>query len=270
MRILLTGSKGNLGSHIIKHNTHDIFCLDYGDWDKLPAILSSGIDVVIHLAYDLRNKIEDLPSSIMDSNLITTTKLIESMKQYKIPRLVFVSSCAVYGECMDTIEEMKPCPISINGIVKLLNERIIEAYCQKNNIKFEIYRIFNMYGGNDHFSVLNHLEKTVENKSEFRLNNYGISQRDFIHVEDVAKIMLKLLEREHSYRYLNIGTGVSTRIIEIVNIVKKKHPSLRIKNTSVTEAEYSRANITKLFSLIKYDFVNVLDFVEQNFSLRGL
>lgn len=265
MKILLTGPKGNLGSEVIKQSSHDIIGLDREGWDNLPDILSSGIDVVIHTAYDLKNKLENSPYSIMHSNLLTTTILIEKMKQYKTPRLIFISSGAVYGESMRTDEESNCNPISVNGIVKLLNERVIEEYCSKNGIKFEIYRVFNMYGGNDHFSVLSKLRKAIENNSEFVLNNYGISQRDFIHLEDVAKIILQLIEMEHSYTHLNIGTGVSTRICDIVNQLKKRNPHLKIKYAFVPEAEYSRADITRLRSLVEHDFINVLDFVEQNF-----
>lgn len=122
-----------------------------------------------------------------------------------------------------------------------------------------------MYGSNDNFSVLSKLKKAIEEDGEFVLNNYGISQRDFIHVEDVAKIILKLLKIEHPYKHLNIGTGVSTRICDIINQVKKKDSYLKIKYAFVPEAEYSRADITRLRSLVEHDFINVLDFVEQKF-----
>ena len=265
MKILLTGPSGNLGVQITKYSPYDIIRLNREDWDRLPEILATGIDIVIHLAYDLKNKIENSPTNIIDSNLVTTTRLIEAMSRYNTPRLVFPSSCAVYGESMQTNEETACRPISVNGIVKLLNEKIIERYCSINNIKYVIYRIFNMYGGDDKFSVIYHLNRALENGTEFCLNNNGISQRDFVHIDDVAKIILKLIAVDHPYTHLNIGTGVSTRIIEIVTSVAQKCRSLRIKNAYMPEAEYSRANITKLSSLLHYNFINVLDFVNRIF-----
>lgn len=263
MRILLTGAKGNLGSSIVKHNSsHDIVCFDRDDWVDLPRILASRIDVVVHLAYDLVNKLEDFPVKIVDSNVAATARLVEIMKEQGIPRLLFISSCAVYGNCMNTNEEMATNPVTVNGIVKLLNERIVEKFCRSNNIHFEIYRVFNMYGGNDNFSVISKLLKAAKNGGEFVLNNNGISQRDFIHVEDVARLILKLLENKSNHSCLNIGTGISTRIEQIVSCVAEKNPRLKIKHVCLPEAEYSRADIGRLLSIVKYDFMKVMDFIK--------
>lgn len=264
MKILLTGPQGNLGARLIKNSPYDVVGVNREGWNDLGDKLSDGIDVVIHAAYDLKNKISDLPEKIMDANLMTTARLLESIQRYRVPRLIFLSSCAVYGESMKTTEEVPCFPISINGIVKLLNERIIEEYCSKKRIKFEIYRVFNMYGGDDHFSILSHLRNSLKNDTEFQLNNNGLSQRDFIHVEDVAKIILKLIDIHHPYTHLNIGTGVSTRISDIVDIIKMKYPNLKIRNNVMQETEYSRADINKLSKLIEYKFIDIREYVEQN------
>lgn len=268
MKLLLSGPRGNLGTELFNYSTDEIVELDRDDWQRLDDILANGIDVVIHAAYDLKNNIANSPTHIMDSNLMTTMKLIEAMKKNKTPRMIFISTCAVYGESMKTNEEIQCCPISINGIVKLLNEKIIAEYCLQNRIKYEIYRVFNAYGGNDQFSIFSHLRKSIESGREFQLNNSGISQRDFIHVEDVAKIIIKLVRIEHSYTHINIGTGVSTRISNIIDIITKKYPQLKIKNNKVCEAEYSRANISKLNSLINYDFIKVNEYVENCFTVN--
>lgn len=263
MKILLTGYKGNLGSAIQRHSKGEVVGIGRNGWEKLSDILLSGIDVVVHLADDLKNKIECVPTEIMSSRLLATTRLLETMKHSRKARLVFLSSCAVYGRAMDTVEEAECCPMTVNGMVKRLNERIIEEFCLKNDIKFEIYRVFNMYGDNDTFSILSKLKKCVETGTEFV---YGdCHERDFIHVEDVAKIILKLMEMGHSYPYLNIGTGVATPIQRIVDVVKEKHPSLEVKNAFSVAIQYSCANITKLSSLIRYDFINVMDYVKNNF-----
>lgn len=265
MKILLTGSKGNLGSHIIKFSSHEILGIDREDQGKLDDILASGVDVVIHAAYDLKNKIEEKPCLVMDSNLTSTTKLLEAIKKYGVKRLIFISSCAVYGDSLRTNEEITPAPFTINGLTKLLNERIIELYCLKNNIKFKIYRVFNMYGGEDRFSVLSKLKRGINDQVAFCLNNQGIAQRDFVHVEDVAKIILKLLDLSHPFKYLNIGTGIAVRIADIFDRAKKKYPSLAIEHSSTPEVEYSRADITKLSSLVDYKFINILDFIDKDF-----
>lgn len=264
MKILLTGPQGNLSKRLIENSPYVINGINRGEWNDLGGKLSGGIDVVIHAAYDLKSRMSNVPAKIIDANLMTTAMLLEAMQRYSVPRLIFLSSCAVYGESMKTMEESPCFPISINGIIKLLNERMIEEYCSQNGIKFEIYRLFNMYGGDDNFSILSHLKKSLKNDTEFQLNNNGLSQRDFIHVEDIAKIILKLIDIHHPYTHLNIGTGVSTKISDIVNIIKTKYPNLRIKNTVMQETEYSRADISKLSKLVEYKFIDILEYLELN------
>ncbi|MFH0780012.1 MAG: SDR family oxidoreductase [Parcubacteria group bacterium] len=264
-KILLTGHAGNLGTHIQKYNTdNDIFLLGRQDWEKLDILLPK-VDIVMHTAYDLKNKIEDVPSAIMESNILTTTRLLEAVKKHKIPQFVFISSCAVYGESMKTNEETERRPVSINGVTKLLNEQIIETFCNYNKIDFKIYRVFNMYGGRDDFSILFKLKSAILNNAEFNLNNNGIGYRDFIHVEDAAKVILMLMKTNNPFQYLNIGTGLATKIIDIIELIKNKYPNLKIKKTFISEAEYSRANILKLNSIAQYKFMSILDYIASNF-----
>jgi nucleoside-diphosphate-sugar epimerase len=267
MKLLLTGPRGNLGSAICKFSTHEIVRLDRDNWSDIDAIMSTGIDIVIHSAYDLKHGICDYPAHVLDSNIMTTGRLVEAMQRNGVGHIIFISSCAVYGESMNTKEDTRCSPISLNGITKLLNEKVVADYCSKKSIVFQIYRVFNTYGGNDHFSILHHLRQSLESQQPFKLNNNGVSQRDFIHVSDVAKIILQLLEKRHDYQYLNIGTGYTTRIKDIVDIVKDKYPDLMIKNCMTTETEYSRADISKLQSIIDYKFIDVRDYVKSEFNV---
>ena len=147
----------------------------------------------------------------------------------------------------------------------MLNEKIIEEYCRKHKIKYEIYRIFNTYGGNDHFSIFYHIRQAIQEKRAFKLNNDGNSQRDFIHVEDVAKIILKLIETPPSYNYLNIGTGRATKISHIIDKIRECCPQLEIKSQVAEEAEYSRGDITKLKATINFEFIGIDEYIKNSF-----
>jgi nucleoside-diphosphate-sugar epimerase len=264
MKLLLTGGKGNLGSNIIKHCSHEIISVSREDWVNFEDLLE-GVDIVVHAAYDLKNKLFDCPNNVLDSNLISTTRLLEAMNKKKISRLIFLSTCAVYGESMRTHEDHPCYPLSINGLTKLLNEKIIEEYCQRHKIKFEIYRVFNSYGGNDQFSIFYHIRQAIKESRAFKLNNSGISQRDFIHVEDVAKIVLRLIDTAPLHNCLNIGTGVSTKISYIIDKIRERCPQLEIQNQMVKEAEYSRGDITRLKSIINYRFLSVDEYIKKSF-----
>lgn len=263
MKIIVTGARGNLGSAIMNRCPHTMVGIDRDEWSSIDRHIAAGADAVIHAAYDLQGSLADSPSSVMHANVGTTLELLESMRRHGTPRLVFISSCAVYGESMNTTEGSPRNPISINGIVKLLNERVIEQFCGRHGIRYEIYRLFNLYGGNDRFSIISLLQRAVRTGVPFRLNNRGVSQRDFIHVDDVAAVVVELLDKKHSFGHINIGTGMSTRIADLVAIARKKYPALRIEEHQVLEAEYSRADILRLSSLVDRTYIDVRQYIEQ-------
>lgn len=265
MKILLTGANGNFGREFRKQADMEVVLVNRGDWAQLDDKLSQNIDVVIHAASDLHSKASTSPIGLIDSNLVSTATLLESVRQHQIPRLIFLSSCAVYGEDMRTFEENLCCPVSINGIAKLLNEKMIAEFCAVNGIKYEILRIFNMYGGRDKFSIVSHLERALTTGVPFTLNNMGVAQRDFIHVADVASVVLQLLKRDIPYTHLNIGTGNSTKIATLVELVRQRFRSLKIRHASSQEAEYSRADIARLREFVDIDFIKIEEYMESHF-----
>ncbi|MES2363880.1 MAG: NAD(P)-dependent oxidoreductase [Pseudomonadota bacterium] len=266
MRIALTGASGNFGREILARADGDVITINRGDWNGIDQVLSQGVDVVIHAASDLQSSMAQSPAKLLDSNLVTTARLLEAMKAHQIPRLIFMSSCAVYGDSTRSGESSACHPASINGISKLLNERIISEFCEVNRIKYEILRVFNMYGGTDHFSILSHIRKALQNGNPFILNNAGIAQRDFIHVADVAAIVLQLLRLDVPHTTLNIGTGIATKVSTLVELIRAHHPELIIQSNSVREAEYSRADISRLNTLVDYKFIRIEDYLASSFE----
>lgn len=266
MRIALTGASGNFGQEFLARAEHDVIAVNRGDWDGLDALLSRGVDVVIHAASDLQSSMAQSPVKLLDSNLVTTARLLEAMKAHEIPRLIFMSSCAVYGDSIRSGENSVCHPASVNGISKLLNEKIISEFCEVNHIKHEILRVFNMYGGTDHFSILSHIRKALQNGTPFTLNNAGIAQRDFIHVADVAAIVLQLLKLDIPHTTLNVGTGIATKVSTLVDLIRARHPELVIRLNSVREAEYSRADISRLKALFDHKYIQIEDYLANGFE----
>ncbi len=265
MKILMTGADGNLGRELCKSAPNKIIPLGRDDWSHLDARFSNGIDVVIHAASDLRTPLSASPVSVLDSNVMSTARILEATKRHRIPRLIFISSCAVYGNEICTSEDVRCNPISVNGISKLLNERVIAEFCQGTAIKYTILRVFNMYGGDDHFSVFSHIARALENDSPLRLHNRGLAKRDFIHVSDVSNCILNLLRTDVPFTHLNIGTGIATPISDIIDVIRTRFPKLHIQHEDIAEAAHSHADITRLLRLVNCDFVDVKYFAKVNF-----
>ncbi|MEO8021593.1 MAG: SDR family oxidoreductase [Polaromonas sp.] len=265
MNILLTGADGNLGTEIRRQAKTPVTQLGRDGWEDLDTALD-GADTIVHAASDLRTRAAVSPVGLMGSNVMATALLLEAAKRHSIRRFVFMSSCAVYGEDMRTSEDGPCCPISINGVSKLLNEKLIAEFCEANCMEYQILRVFNTYGGHDRFSILSKLERALLEGTEFTLNNEGRMLRDFIHVSDVAAIVLNLLAAPARYSHLNIGTGEATKISTLIGLVLTQFPQLAIHHGVTQEAEYSRANIARLREFWTGEFICIEDYVRERFN----
>lgn len=268
MKILVTGGEGNLGASIIAQGIgHKFISVGRNDWGKITAKVLSSVDAVVHCAYDLKNRITDSPDVIIESNILSTAKILKLIKKYKIPKLIFISSCAVYGSKSNTSEDSVIFPESFNGIVKYLNEKLIFDFCSDLDVDVKIFRIFNTYGGNDNFSVVYHLLNAARNGTEFTINNDGVAQRDFVHVKDVACIILKSLNIKIEWEIINIGTGNAVSVSELVKCVRDVK-NIKLGSLQYPEIEYSRANISRLRSFSDHKFLNIL--IHLRYELTGL
>ena len=266
MNILVTGARGNLGQHITSNaESHSVEKLCRDDWSELDDKLSN-VDSIIHAAGDIRSSVNVSPVNNIDSNILSTMRLLESSVKHGIKHFYFVSSCAVYGDVNHTNESQTCYPLSLNGDIKKLNETIISSFCRKNNIGFTSFRVFNTFGGNDKFSIVSKLLNQARNNGTFTLNNNGLSQRDFIHVDDIAKVILKTLELDIKPEYINVGTGTTYKIFDLYTIVKQKFPNLKVEYTDFPEIEYSRADNKVLIDLVPIKFISVVDYLKDELN----
>ena len=268
MNILLTGPEGNFGSEFQRQASKShvqVASVGRGDWVQIGDKLASA-DIVVHAASDLRTSASAEPSRLLDSNVMSTALLLEAARDQRVKRFVFLSSCAVYGEDMRTEEDSLCCPITINGISKHLNEKLVAEFCGANDIQYQILRVFNSYGANDRFSIFSKLKRALQTKSAFTLNNDGRMQRDFIHIADVASVVLNLAAIRIAHTHLNIGTGVATKVSTLVDKVAEQFPQLKVQRGLTQEAEYSRADTTRLREFWIGDFIRIEDYIREDFA----
>jgi UDP-glucose 4-epimerase len=267
MNLILTGASGNLGQHITKEAQFQVLPITKSNWIEFENISTASYDGIIHCAYDLKNNIHEAPDLLIQSNIESTAKALRICKEKNIPKFIFISSCSVYGDSSNSSEE-KPCsPVTINGYTKQYNEELIKSFCEANNINYLILRPFNSYGGADNFSVVQKLIKCAKNRVPFTLLNDGIAERDFIHIEDLAKIICQLVTLNLTKEIINIGSGNSVKIIDLISAVEKKYGKIDIvKKTNINEAVYSRANLKKLNGLVNFKCRDIFDYIT-NFSI---
>lgn len=262
MKAILTGAEGNLGRRILEHAGFECLPVSRDSWGALNDVRVGECQFLIHCAYDLKTDINEQPDVVLESNVVSTGKALRLCKDKRIPRFIFISSCSVYGDSSNSAED-KPCiPVSINGFTKLFNEELIKSFCAANAIDYLILRVFNSYGGDDRFSVVQKLISCAKNNRPFTLLNEGIAERDFIHVDDVAKVVCALAGMPLKSEIINVGSGRSVRIIDLLAAVEKKFGKISVVSEQRQgEAIYSRANISKLRKLVSLQAVDIFDFI---------
>ncbi len=260
MRVLLSGAEGNLGRHIIKNADFSVEKITRKSWNDLSSEES---DCFIHAAYDLKNNYIQHPSTVLDSNVQSLAKALELCKKYSIKKFIFISSSAVYGNSQECLEEDQLCPISFNGFVKALGEQLVKDFCSHNKIDFLILRVFNTFGGDDHFSVISKMVKAKEENGEFLVVNNAEAFRDFVHVDDIAKIVCHYVKNDSRYQVLNIGTGQALQIKEALHLFEQIHGTLKTRSVvNEREVKYSQANILKLKSEVPFSFNTIENYIK--------
>ena len=184
----------------------------------------------------------------------------------KMNKIIYSSTAAVYGDNKCSVETDELKPSSLHASLKISNEKLIEKFCVDNKIDYTIVRIFNMYGGNDEFSIISKILLAIRKNKELTIINNGNSIRDFIHVQDVADIYVKLIDIKN-VRVLNIGTGIGKSVKNIIKSFKKYNANISTKNIFLNEIKTSTANIEILSKLLnKKSFIQIEDFIKQELS----
>ena len=120
------------------------------------------------------------------------------------------------------------------------NENLVSEFCKSNDIDYTIARIFNMYGGIDNFSVISKIISAVKDKNELSLINNGSAIRDYIHIQDVVSMYIKILE-EINMPVVNIASGNGISVRSILDFLANKGIKIKAKDLNRNEIKISTA-----------------------------
>lgn len=259
MKIAISGAGGNLGQHILKNTEGLVTKIGRNDWESELF----GHDVFIHCAYDLKKKITEEPEEVLESNILSVMKALNLCRKYKISKFIFISSCSVYGHSSKCSEQLDVVPVSINGYTKLLCEKIITEFCSENNIKCLILRVFNAFGGNDEFSVVSKMRRAIDGEGFYLCNN-GEAERDYIHVNDVARVVCHYAINDSKYSIINVGTGRTRKIKNILSAMQISIGNIQVIHIdNRNEVSYSRADNFRLIDdMGSIKFVDIFDYIK--------
>lgn len=266
--VLVTGGCGYIGSHVIRHLSEidaKVIVIDnlstgfrenllrdetlieanVGDQTVLDRVLGANkFDAVIHFAAALvvPESVHD-PIKYYSNNTLNTLRLLEMVTKHKVPRFIFSSTAATYGQPdKNPVRETDPVrPESPYGASKLMSERMLQDVAIATGLKYVILRYFNVAGADPEARLgqrlrdATHLVKVACETAcglrpgmaiygtDFKTRD-GTCVRDYIHVEDLASahtMALDYLIKGGDSRILNAGYGQGSSVSEVVNAVKK-------------------------------------------------
>lgn len=324
MRILVTGGAGYIGSVVIEElvrEGHDVVAYDnlskgHRDAVPSPAILveadlldvaslrqtisTYGIEAIIHMAADsLVGESMTDPAKYYRNNVQAGLSLLDMMRYCEVPRLVFSSTAAVYGDAeRSPIEEDDPtCPGNPYGETKLAFERAMHWYHQAHGLEYMSLRYFNAAGatainGERHDPETHLIPRVLDvaaGRQEYMTifgEDYatkdGTCIRDYIHVQDLARAHVLALHAMTAgnvvHRVCNLGgsDGYSVReIIDTARRVTGQTISTRVGprrpgDPAVLVASSQRAQRELGWQPVRQDVSDIIDSAWRWMRSRGL
>jgi UDP-glucose 4-epimerase len=269
--ILVTGGAGFIGSHTcvdLLENGYDVvvidnftnsspialdrvtalcgraptsYAIDLRDSDAVDGVFAAHpIDAVVHFAaFKAVGESVQQPLAYYDNNLRSMIVLLESMRRHGVTKLVFSSSCSIYGDAQGTVldETTAIRPTNPYSRTKAMGEQILADTCVEwAELRVVALRYFNPTGahesgqlGEDPRGIPNNLMPYVMQVAVGRLpqlrvfgGDYatvdGTGVRDYIHVMDLAEGHRVAVDQlvAPGLQVFNLGTGTGSSVLQVV------------------------------------------------------
>jgi UDP-glucose-4-epimerase GalE len=301
--ILVTGGAGYIGSHICKAlsnsgytpvtfdnlSTGHSAAVKWGDFvegdllnqtDLMKIFSRYKFLGVIHLAAKAYvGESTKKPLEYYEGNLSTTVNLLKVMREFKVDKVIFSSTCATYGEPDSEYisEDSVQNPINPYGHTKLFCEQMIKSCSEAYPLSYGILRYFNAAGadpdneiGESHFPETHliplALKAALQNETfkvfgcNFQTRD-GSAIRDYMHVSDIASAHLaaldKVLNGGQSFT-CNIGSGIGHSVLEVMKQLSTIFPKFEycVESRRPGDAASLVANIQSMRKLLDFSLLH--------------
>ncbi len=291
MRILITGSSGQIGTNLalrLLSQGHFVFGIDKraNTWtDKIPTLLqdlsapyhnfSGGIghveyppnlDLVVHLAAHAKvHELVEQPDRALE-NITMTFNVLEFCRHQKLP-IIFSSSREVYGDIHRYITEESHADFAFTespySASKISGEALIYSYAQCYDLRYLVFRFSNVYGRYD--NDLERMERVIplfirKIRNHEPITVYGEKKvLDFTYVDDcvdgISRGIELLVNGKEGNQTINLAYGQGNSLVSMAEFVGEAlgiQPEMTIKPARVGEVTHYVANIGKAHALLGY------------------
>jgi UDP-glucose 4-epimerase len=202
--------------------TFHVDVTDAGNIARAVAVVRPA--AIVHLAaLHFIPECEAKPRRTVETNIDGLVNVLDAADRVETEFVLFASTADVYPSTAEPLAEGGlACPSTVYGATKLLGERLVAEWAgRRPGRRATSLRIFNVYGLADHNPhVIPDILKGLRRSGEIRVGNTE-ARRDFIHVDDLAELMRRVLASADPPALVNAGTGLTASVAELLGILQK-------------------------------------------------
>lgn len=307
-KLLVTGAGGYIGSvatYLFLQQGHEVVAVDnFSTGYRAPLVLlgkkfgeekirfyeldlkkdivsvfekEKDINVVVHYAaHCMVDESMKEPAKYFSNNVGGSLNLLKTMLEYGVTKIVFSSTCAVYGEAeyVPVDEKHRTIPRNPYGESKKMVEKMMDWYDELKNLRYVVLRYFNVCGASDDGVIGDSKKPSVLLVQNAVRGALGIEPfyltcpevdtpdktpiRDYVNVVDLNEghlLAIDHLLKDGDSQIINLGTGTGDTVLEVVNKVQEvTGTKINIQKTTPRKGEYAKmiASIDKAKSVLNW------------------
>lgn len=242
------------------------------EMEKYSRVNSSGTAVLLDVLINEPNKIKKLVLSSSRA-VYGEGKYKNSQNEFFYPdqrsinemQKGFFKMLNKNGEILSPVgtdEESVLHPVSFYGLTKLQQEQMVKLVCETRSIDYVILRYQNVFGDgqalrNPYTGILSVFSNQILSGKSLNVFEDGLPSRDFIYIDDVVEATIRSLEMATTPKQIiNIGTGVSTSVLQVAKLLTYKYnieTKINISgNFRIGDIRHNFADLSKMKKLLNF------------------